>query len=44
MIRRVSDQGFGMHRVRVCMERCPFDVDVLAKLRRAVEVFETSAG
>ena len=28
----------------ICVERCPFDVDILAKLREAVEVFETSAG
>jgi predicted aldo/keto reductase-like oxidoreductase len=24
----------------VCLERCPFDVDILAKMHRAVEVFE----
>jgi hypothetical protein len=23
-----------------CLERCPFEVDILAKLRQAVEVFE----
>jgi predicted aldo/keto reductase-like oxidoreductase len=23
-----------------CMERCPFDVDIIAKMRRAVQVFE----
>jgi len=28
----------------VCMERCPFEVDVIAKMRRAVEIFETNAG
>lgn len=28
----------------VCMERCPFDVDVIAKMRRAVELFEIPAG
>jgi predicted aldo/keto reductase-like oxidoreductase len=28
----------------ICVERCPFEVDVLAKLQQAVEVFETSAG
>ena len=27
----------------VCMERCPFDVDILAKMHEAAEVFETSA-
>jgi len=26
----------------VCMERCPFEVDVVAKMRRAVEVFEAT--
>jgi predicted aldo/keto reductase-like oxidoreductase len=26
----------------VCVEQCPFDVDVMAKLRRAVELFESS--
>jgi predicted aldo/keto reductase-like oxidoreductase len=24
----------------VCLERCPFDVDIIGKMRRAVEVFE----
>jgi predicted aldo/keto reductase-like oxidoreductase len=24
----------------VCVERCPFEVDVIAKLRQAVELFE----
>lgn len=24
-----------------CVERCPFDVDILARLRQAVEIFET---
>jgi predicted aldo/keto reductase-like oxidoreductase len=24
----------------ICMERCPFEVDVVAKMRRAVEIFE----
>ena len=24
-----------------CMERCPFDVDVIARMERAKEVFET---
>ena len=28
----------------ICVELCPFDVDVLAKLRRAAELFEVSAG
>jgi predicted aldo/keto reductase-like oxidoreductase len=28
----------------VCMERCPFEVDVIAKMREAVEIFETKAG
>jgi ferredoxin len=27
----------------VCVERCPFDVDILAKMREAVEVFEKQA-
>jgi predicted aldo/keto reductase-like oxidoreductase len=24
----------------VCVERCPFEVDVIAKMRQAVELFE----
>lgn len=28
----------------VCMERCPFEVDVIAKMQEAVEIFETNAG
>jgi predicted aldo/keto reductase-like oxidoreductase len=28
----------------VCIERCPFEVDVIAKMREAVEIFETKAG
>jgi len=27
-----------------CMERCPFDVDIVAKMRQAVELFEADAG
>jgi predicted aldo/keto reductase-like oxidoreductase len=27
----------------VCVERCPFDVDILAKMREAAEVFEGQA-
>jgi predicted aldo/keto reductase-like oxidoreductase len=27
----------------VCLERCPFEVDIIGKMRRAVEVFETVA-
>ena len=27
----------------VCLERCPFDVDIIGRMRRAVEVFETAA-
>ena len=27
----------------VCLERCPFGVDIIGKMRRAVEVFETRA-
>jgi len=27
----------------VCLERCPFDVDIMAKLRQAAELFETAA-
>jgi len=27
----------------VCLERCPFDVDIIAKMHRAAEVFETTA-
>ena len=27
----------------VCLERCPFGVDIIGKMRRAVEVFEATA-
>ncbi len=27
----------------VCLERCPFDVNIIGKMHRAVEVFETTA-
>jgi predicted aldo/keto reductase-like oxidoreductase len=27
----------------VCVERCPFDVDILAKMREAAAVFEEQA-
>lgn len=27
----------------VCLDRCPFDVDIIGKMHRAVEVFETAA-
>ena len=27
----------------VCLERCPFDVDIMAKIQEAVELFETAA-
>lgn len=27
----------------VCLERCPFQVDIVGKMSRAVEVFETAA-
>jgi predicted aldo/keto reductase-like oxidoreductase len=27
----------------VCVERCPFDVDILAKMRQAAAVFEEQA-
>ena len=27
----------------VCVERCPFDVDIIAKMREAVEIFEASS-
>ena len=27
----------------VCVERCPFDVDVIAKIRKAVDIFEVKA-
>jgi predicted aldo/keto reductase-like oxidoreductase len=26
----------------VCVERCPFEVDIIGKMRRAVEIFETT--
>jgi predicted aldo/keto reductase-like oxidoreductase len=28
----------------VCMERCPFEVDIIAKMREAVEIFEAKTG
>ena len=27
----------------ICVERCPFDVDIMAKMREAAEVFEEQA-
>ena len=27
----------------VCMERCPFDVDIIGKMREAATLFETKA-
>lgn len=27
----------------ICLERCPFDVDIMAKIQKAVELFETTA-
>ena len=27
----------------ICVERCPFDVDIMAKMREAVELFESTA-
>jgi predicted aldo/keto reductase-like oxidoreductase len=27
----------------VCVERCPFDVDILAKMREAAMLFEATA-
>ena len=27
-----------------CVARCPFDVDIMAKLEEAVQLFETPAG
>jgi predicted aldo/keto reductase-like oxidoreductase len=27
----------------ICMERCPFDVEIIAKMREAAAVFETPA-
>ena len=27
----------------VCLERCPFEVDIIGKMRRAVEIFEATA-
>ena len=28
----------------VCMDRCPFEVDIIAKMRKAVELYEVNAG
>jgi predicted aldo/keto reductase-like oxidoreductase len=28
----------------VCLERCPFEVDIIAKMREAAEIFEAKAG
>ena len=27
----------------VCMERCPFDVEIITKMREAAQVFESAA-
>jgi hypothetical protein len=46
---RVSGQGlrgptFGVGiECGVCIERSPFDVEIIAKMREAVPVFETAA-
>jgi predicted aldo/keto reductase-like oxidoreductase len=45
----VSGQGVGGPTERgdvecgICVERCPFDVDILAKTREAAEIFEEYA-
>jgi len=45
----VSGQGFGGPTFRVgvecgvCVERCPFEVEILAKMRQAAALFEAEA-
>jgi predicted aldo/keto reductase-like oxidoreductase len=49
VVRGVPGEGFGGPTFRVgvecgvCVERCPFDVEIIAKMREAVEVFEKQA-
>jgi len=49
MVRWVSGQGFGGPTFRVgvacgvCMERCPFDVEIIAKMKEAANLFGKQA-
>ena len=49
MVRGISGQGFGGPTFRVgvecgvCVERCPFDVDILAKMREATVLLDAQA-
>jgi uncharacterized protein len=40
----LSAKGSDCTECEVCVERCPFGVDIIGKMRRAVAVFETAAG
>ena len=48
MVYRVSAQGLGGPTFRmgvkcgVCLERCPFEVETIAKMREAADVFEAT--
>ncbi len=39
----MSAKGSDCIECEVCLERCPFDVDIIGKMRRAVEVFEAAS-
>ena len=43
VVRRVSGQGIGLRRVRGVRERCPFDVEIIAKMREAAKLLEEPA-
>jgi len=38
-----SAKGSDRIECEVCLERCPFDVDIIGKMHRAAEVFEKVA-
>ncbi len=40
---RLPAKGSDCIECEVCLERCPFEVDIIGKMRRAAEVFETAA-
>ena len=44
MYTRFQVKASGCTECGVCMERCPFEVDVIAEMRKAVEIFEANAG
>ena len=39
---RLSAKASDCSECEVCLERCPFDVGIIGKMRRAAEVFETT--